>query len=230
MPSTIETKREASRATARRCCTASCIVATVGTRCVSSIKAARVTSAIASITSPSEPVCQFLPADPIDEQAVQWLFDSLSVSHIDIAQRALQEVDAQHEALMSSRRQQLTRLRYQVQLAERQYQQTDPDNRLVAAELEQRWECALRELKAAEDRQAVDERKVAVLGNSRGSYQSVEGCRTAPFRHVATGSVHDPAEEDVTAIHDRQSRGASPGRSQAPGSDSGRVAWRGNDE
>jgi predicted DNA-binding transcriptional regulator AlpA len=36
-------------------------------------------------------------------------------------------------------------------LAERQYQKSDPDNRLVTAELERRWEASLRELKQAED-------------------------------------------------------------------------------
>ncbi len=39
-------------------------------------------------------------------------------------------------------------------LAERQFNQVDPDNRLVAAELERRWEQALRELKQAESLQA----------------------------------------------------------------------------
>jgi len=106
--------------------------------------------------APGDPVCQYLPADPIDERVVQWLFEALSVAEIDVAQRSLQEADEQHEVMLASRRQQLTRLRYQARLAERQYEQTDPDNRLVAAELEQRWEFALRELKAEEDRQAAD--------------------------------------------------------------------------
>lgn len=46
--------------------------------------------------------------------------------------------------------QQVQRLRYQVALAERQFLQVDPDNRLVAAELERRWEQALCELRQAE--------------------------------------------------------------------------------
>lgn len=41
-------------------------------------------------------------------------------------------------------------MRYQAALAERQFNRVDPDNRLVAAELEQRWEGALRELQQAE--------------------------------------------------------------------------------
>ncbi|MEM5461118.1 hypothetical protein VSR69_40945 [Paraburkholderia phytofirmans] len=47
--------------------------------------------------------------------------------------------------------QQVERLRYQALLAERQYDRVDPDNRLIAAELERRWETALRELRQAED-------------------------------------------------------------------------------
>jgi hypothetical protein len=35
-------------------------------------------------------------------------------------------------------------------LAQRQFNRVDPDNRLVAAELERRWECALMEVRAAE--------------------------------------------------------------------------------
>jgi hypothetical protein len=54
--------------------------------------------------------------------------------------------------VQQAQRQQVELLRYQARLAERQYNQTDPDNRLVAAELERRWEAALRDLKDAEER------------------------------------------------------------------------------
>ena len=46
---------------------------------------------------------------------------------------------------------------HQARLADRQFQKTDPDNRLVAAELERRWEAALRELKQAEEKVAREE-------------------------------------------------------------------------
>lgn len=110
--------------------------------------------------SPGDPVCQCLTSDPIDDQVVQWFFEALSVAQIDASQRALQDADKQHDVVMASKRQQLTRLQYQAQLTERQYQKADPDNRLVAAELEQRWEYALRELKTEEERQAADEEHV----------------------------------------------------------------------
>jgi hypothetical protein len=56
------------------------------------------------------------------------------------------------EQVRQAQEQQIERLRYQAHLAERQYNQTDPDNRLVAAELERRWEAALRDLKDAEEK------------------------------------------------------------------------------
>src|SRR5262249_44314511 len=46
---------------------------------------------------------------------------------------------------------QLKRLRYEARLAEKQYQLVDPENRLVASELERRWEQALRALQQAEE-------------------------------------------------------------------------------
>jgi DNA invertase Pin-like site-specific DNA recombinase len=97
-----------------------------------------------------EPVCQRLRAAPIDEQVVRWFFEALAPAAIDLSARTLAEADSQHTALLAARRQQLQRLRYAASRAERQYQQVDPENRLIAAELEKRWEAALRELREAE--------------------------------------------------------------------------------
>lgn len=107
--------------------------------------------------SPSDPVCQRFASDIVDDQVVQWFFEALSAAEIDASEQALNGADEQRELVQASQRQQLTRLRYQAQRAERQYQLVNPENRLIAAELEQRWEYALRELKAEETRQsAVD--------------------------------------------------------------------------
>ena len=51
---------------------------------------------------------------------------------------------------LKAQAQQVERLRYRAALAERQFDQVDPDNRLVAAELERRWEETLRDLRQAE--------------------------------------------------------------------------------
>ena len=96
------------------------------------------------------PICQYIPADPIDAAVVQAFLTALSPLELDAYSRVIQAERQTTQDLDQARRQQLERLRYQAALAERQFNQVDPDNRLVAAELERRWETALRELSQAE--------------------------------------------------------------------------------
>jgi hypothetical protein len=97
-----------------------------------------------------EPVCQYLPADPVDATIVQAFFEALSPIELDAYERTRQAQQKAAEATAHAHAQQIERLRYQARLAERQYRQVDPENRLVAAELERRWEIALRDLEQAE--------------------------------------------------------------------------------
>ncbi len=97
------------------------------------------------------PVCQCLPADPVDDYVVAAFFEALSPVELDLCGDALAAADHDEEQWYRAHQQQLERLRYQASLAERQYQKADPDNRLVTAELEKRWEITLQELKRAED-------------------------------------------------------------------------------
>jgi DNA invertase Pin-like site-specific DNA recombinase len=108
------------------------------------------------------PVCQNIPGDRVDKAVVEVFFQVLSPVDLDVYTRALsahkQNIDQAHQA----RQQQIERLRYQAVLAQRQFQRVDPDNRLVAAELESRWEVALRELKQAEETAAQANQLVVV--------------------------------------------------------------------
>jgi DNA invertase Pin-like site-specific DNA recombinase len=97
------------------------------------------------------PVCQYIPADPVDAKVVEAFFAALSPVELDVYHRALAAQQQTEEATTRAHAQQVQRLRYQAALAQRQFERVDPDNRLVAAELEQRWEAALRELKQAEE-------------------------------------------------------------------------------
>jgi excisionase family DNA binding protein len=96
------------------------------------------------------PVCQYLPADPIDDLVVRSFFEALSPAELDLYDEAAAAIRHEAEAVDRARREQIERLRYQARLAERQFARTDPENRLVAAELERRWEATLRELQQAE--------------------------------------------------------------------------------
>lgn len=96
------------------------------------------------------PQCQFIPANPIDRQAVTAFFQALAPAELNVLARATNQRRQADAATARAQTQQVERLRYRAALAERQFEQCDPDNRLVAAELEHRWEEALRDLRQAE--------------------------------------------------------------------------------
>jgi DNA invertase Pin-like site-specific DNA recombinase len=101
-----------------------------------------------------EPVCQYLPAKSIDAYVIEQFFAALAPAELDLYDRVRSEFHLADEGVRRAREQQLERLRYQASLAERQFHKADPENRLVAGELEKRWETALRELRTAEEEQA----------------------------------------------------------------------------
>jgi DNA invertase Pin-like site-specific DNA recombinase/predicted DNA-binding transcriptional regulator AlpA len=99
------------------------------------------------------PVCQHLPGDAIDACVVEAFFQALSPVELNVYTQSIAAQAKDQETIDRAHRQQLERLRYEAALAQRQFNHVDPDNRLVAAELEKRWETALRALKQAEDAQ-----------------------------------------------------------------------------
>lgn len=96
------------------------------------------------------PVCQYILAGPIDAEAVAAFFQALAPAELDVYAQALAARRETADVMLRAQAQQVERLRYRAALAERQFDQVDPDNRLVAAELERRWEEALRDARQAE--------------------------------------------------------------------------------
>ncbi|MFV1991261.1 MAG: recombinase family protein, partial [Acidimicrobiales bacterium] len=106
-------------------------------------------------TTAAGPTCQLIWSDRVDERALACFFEALSVAEIDLAGRTMQESDRRRDELLCAEQQQVERLRHTAHLAERQYRHSEPENRLVTAELESRWETALRDLQTAEETLAV---------------------------------------------------------------------------
>jgi len=105
------------------------------------------------------PFCQNLPAKPVDAAVVEAFFEALSPVEFDLYEKAMATREKVANETEHARQQQLERLRYQAELARRRFERVDPDNRLVAAELERRWEGALRELRQAEESEAAGHRR-----------------------------------------------------------------------
>jgi DNA invertase Pin-like site-specific DNA recombinase len=109
------------------------------------------------------PVCQPIPGDSVDPHIVEAFFQALSSVELDVYSRAVASQQEIIDQVTQAHSQHLERLRYEAQLAERQFLRVDPDNRLVAASLEKRWNEALSALKLAEEAEAQQHKPVPVL-------------------------------------------------------------------
>jgi DNA invertase Pin-like site-specific DNA recombinase len=96
------------------------------------------------------PVCQRLPADPVDQYVAAAFLQALAPVELDLYEQALQQRRQHQDAVEQAHQLTLQRLRYEADLARRRYERVEPDNRLVADELERRWEAALQTLQEAE--------------------------------------------------------------------------------
>jgi DNA invertase Pin-like site-specific DNA recombinase len=112
------------------------------------------------VNSSHDKRCQSLVAAPIDRYVQESFFSALTPVELDLYEEAQRRVMAQSDEVWSAQERHLQRLRYEVNLARRQYDRTDPDHRLVAFELERRWEAALSELQQAEQRYAKDQQQL----------------------------------------------------------------------
>src|SRR5438034_7136990 len=85
------------------------------------------------------PVCQHIPGDTVNPNIVEAFFQALSPVELDVYSRAIAAQQETSDQVAHAHHQHLERLRYEARLAERQFLRVDPDNRLVAAALEKRW-------------------------------------------------------------------------------------------
>ena len=97
------------------------------------------------------PACQRVRASQVDAAVAEAFLTALAPAELDALSRASRTRHQIDTAMRSSAERQLERKRYAAALAERQFNRVDPDNRLVAGELERRWEAALNEVRAAEE-------------------------------------------------------------------------------
>jgi DNA invertase Pin-like site-specific DNA recombinase len=79
----------------------------------------------------------------VDQAVTAAVLEALQPAGIQAAFLALDRVETAHDTQRQALELALEKARYEVQRARRQYDRVDPDNRLVAGELERRWNDAL---------------------------------------------------------------------------------------
>ena len=101
------------------------------------------------------PMCQAFPVSHLDRRVGELFLEAVQPAAIETTLAALAALERERQALDRHWQLRLERARYEVQRAQRQYDAIEPENRLVARELETRWNAALQALERLEQDYAV---------------------------------------------------------------------------
>ena len=89
--------------------------------------------------------CQHIAGPALDAYVTRQVLDALAPAALEVSLAAAAQTEAERAMLDKLWRQRLERARYAADRARRQYQLAEPENRLVARQLETDWEAALAE-------------------------------------------------------------------------------------
>jgi DNA invertase Pin-like site-specific DNA recombinase len=109
-----------------------------------------------------EPRCIAFGGVPVDDSISKEVIQAVQPVSIDAALMASKEQAQRQEDVLGALRRDLEAASYAARRAERQYNAADPENRLVAGELERRWNEALQRVQEIESRieaQSIDDRE-----------------------------------------------------------------------
>lgn len=90
-----------------------------------------------------ESLCQSLVGGPLDMFVMQQVLEALKPSALEVSLQVAEDIEKERKNLATNWEKQLERARYEAERAYRQFNATEPENRLVVRTLEKRWEEAL---------------------------------------------------------------------------------------
>jgi DNA invertase Pin-like site-specific DNA recombinase len=97
----------------------------------------------------AEPYCQSIPGAGLERAIGDLLIETVTPLTLEVSLAVEEELFRRRDEAEELRRKHVERLRYETDLARRRYMQVDPDNRLVADELEGEWNEKLKAHKEA---------------------------------------------------------------------------------
>lgn len=133
-----------------------------------------------------EPPCITFAGLSLDEAISREILTVLEPAAIEAAVLATKQETWQQDEIMAALKTELEAAQYSARRAEKQYDTTDPDNRLVASELERRWNDALQKVQRLEMRieEVVRDRQVAPV--TREEFETLAGDLEAVWSHPET--------------------------------------------
>jgi len=98
----------------------------------------------------AERICQSIPGAKIDEAIGQLLLEMITPLTLALSLDVQRQLEAQLDQADRLRKHHVERARYEAELAQQRYMKVDPNNRLVADQLEADWNAKLRALDDAQ--------------------------------------------------------------------------------
>jgi DNA invertase Pin-like site-specific DNA recombinase len=95
--------------------------------------------------------CYGVEAGVVDRLVAEQVLRALEPAALELSLKAIENVNRERERVLRHWKQRLERATYEAERAERQYHAVEPENRLVARNLERRWEEALRNQRQLEE-------------------------------------------------------------------------------
>ena len=142
------------------------------------------------------PTCLHVPARSIEPVVVDAVFAALAPAELDLLAEVLAAQQADQDRVRRQHADQVARAAYEARLAERRYLAIDPDNRLVAADLERRWNQALEELQAA--------REAAAQHESASPLPALDAELRAQLQRLGTSLPALWISGRLTAVHKKE--------------------------
>jgi len=169
------------------------------------------------------PKCQSMMGKEIDEAVGRLLLEVVTPMALEVSLAVQEEVQKRFGEADKLRRQQVERARYDADLARRRYMKTDPENRLVAEELEAEWNGKLRTVREAEeeykqrrdsDRAVMDDQKREKIMSLAKSFPALWDSPKTPQRErkrMVRLLIEDVTlvKENVVRVHVRFKGGAT---------------------
>lgn len=90
--------------------------------------------------------CLCLRCDRLDEAIARRALEVMQPAQLELALTAIEELERRDQGVIQQWQMRIQQSEYEANLAERRYEQVDPANRLVASNLERRWNEALQML------------------------------------------------------------------------------------
>ncbi len=120
------------------------------------------------------PTCQWIPGTGVDVAVSALVVEAFTPLALEVALSVQQDLDTRAAEVDRLRRQQVDRMRYHAELAQRRYMNVDPENRLVAGQLEAEWNEALSTLRVAEEEYEVQRQADQLVLNQEQKTQILD--------------------------------------------------------